>query len=320
MTALNDLADVNAPSPSDDDVLTYDDATSMWIAQAPPPAGSTAEWQHNEGTLTYPSGDNLWTYVEDHTSSPVQSRHIENTTSVPANDDALVDTITVTSGMVDVGGTSGLLYPVTVGLKVSVSVVPHNRTGNFTWRVALQRNGVTTAYQSMSVFTSRDRASQALTTPVAAGDTIKVHSWLTSDANAEGVDVTMFAAAPCVYGFNVPTSADDGQILMMAVPAPGFQQTTSGPDGTDAVLYGPNAPGTRWRYQTNPTAGDTSNIFIALAFSGLYLPHGTTGSPYYGEAIGNGVASESGPPLLGKVHQYTSYDFWTLMLDWPYDP
>lgn len=38
--ALDDLTDVNAPSPTDQDVLTWDNATSRWIAQAPPAGGA----------------------------------------------------------------------------------------------------------------------------------------------------------------------------------------------------------------------------------------------------------------------------------------
>ena len=33
--ALDDLTDVNAPTPIDLDVLTWDDGTGMWVAQAP---------------------------------------------------------------------------------------------------------------------------------------------------------------------------------------------------------------------------------------------------------------------------------------------
>lgn len=38
-TELDDLTDVNAPSPSDQDVLTFDVASGEWIAQAPPAGG-----------------------------------------------------------------------------------------------------------------------------------------------------------------------------------------------------------------------------------------------------------------------------------------
>lgn len=35
VAALNDLSDLNAGSPSDQNVLTWDNGTSKWIAQAP---------------------------------------------------------------------------------------------------------------------------------------------------------------------------------------------------------------------------------------------------------------------------------------------
>lgn len=38
-SALDDLTDVDAPSPSDNDVLTWDEATSSWVAAAPPAGG-----------------------------------------------------------------------------------------------------------------------------------------------------------------------------------------------------------------------------------------------------------------------------------------
>jgi len=37
--SLDDLTDVNVPAPSDQDVLTWDNGTSEWIAQAPPAGG-----------------------------------------------------------------------------------------------------------------------------------------------------------------------------------------------------------------------------------------------------------------------------------------
>jgi hypothetical protein len=41
-SALDDLTDVNAPAPNDQDVLTWDDGAGEWIAQAPPAGGATA--------------------------------------------------------------------------------------------------------------------------------------------------------------------------------------------------------------------------------------------------------------------------------------
>ena len=43
---LDDLADVNAPTPSDNDSLTYDDATGLWIPEAAVPAAHAASHQN----------------------------------------------------------------------------------------------------------------------------------------------------------------------------------------------------------------------------------------------------------------------------------
>lgn len=40
MPALDDLTDVNAPTPADQDVLTWDDSVGEWIAQAGGGGGS----------------------------------------------------------------------------------------------------------------------------------------------------------------------------------------------------------------------------------------------------------------------------------------
>lgn len=49
---LNDITDVNVPSPSDNEALTWDDATSKWIAEAAVPAAhDLGGAQHNADTL-----------------------------------------------------------------------------------------------------------------------------------------------------------------------------------------------------------------------------------------------------------------------------
>jgi hypothetical protein len=52
---IDDLDDVDAAAPADQDVLTWDDASSRWIAQAPPAAGPHALGDHTD--VSFPSGE-----------------------------------------------------------------------------------------------------------------------------------------------------------------------------------------------------------------------------------------------------------------------
>ena len=53
--ALDDLSDVNAPAPNDQDVLTWDDGAGEWIAQAPPAGG--AAYLDDLLDVYFPSGE-----------------------------------------------------------------------------------------------------------------------------------------------------------------------------------------------------------------------------------------------------------------------
>ena len=321
MTALEDLTDVGDLSgAADGDYLAYDQTSGLWIPQTPPDpgSGSGAEWVRNQGTLTYPSGDNGWTYVADERSSPVQARHVQNTTSIPSGDNALVKTVNVTSAMVNVGGTAGLQYPITTGLKFSISGIPVNHTGSMVWRMALERNGTQVAYQSYTLFSTRARAAQSLTCDAADGDTIKVHSWITSDANGDGLDLELFTAAPLTTGFNVPANDTGGNLLWVWLPTvPTFQLVETGPEGVDVEVSGTATPTTNHRLQSGTTAGSTTTDNVNRVLFGIMVPHGTNGTPYYNPLAANATSIEAGDPYVFRAHQYTGYDFWTLQTDIP---
>jgi hypothetical protein len=73
-TNLNDLFDVNVPSPNDEDVLTWDSSSGQWIAQAPDTGGvggsntlvgldDTFLTGASQYDLFYNSGSNIWRHT-----------------------------------------------------------------------------------------------------------------------------------------------------------------------------------------------------------------------------------------------------------------
>lgn len=307
MTSLSDLTDVGSlAGAATGDYLAYDSSTSLWIAKA--------LWQENAGTLTYPAGDNGWTYVEDTSAAPVAGRHVENTTTIPAADAALIDTISVTTAMVDVGGTSGLQYPAAIGLRFSCAGQPVNQTGTFTWRMALERNGTQVAYFSVVVFGTRERVAGSLKCLAEDGDTIKVHSWITAGTDADGVDFDLIVAAPVVLGFSVPAATEDGDLLFTWLDAdPGVSLVETAPAGVSVEVTGASSASITYRYQDGATAGSVVETSTNRVLFGLLLPHDTTGVPFYNNAT-TATSSSAGDPLLIRGHQFTTYDFWTLQV------
>jgi hypothetical protein len=318
-TSLSDLNDVGDLSgASDDDYLGYDNTSGLWVPMAPPAAGG-ADWVANTGTLTYPAGDNGWTYVNDMRSEPFEARHAENTSSIPSDDNALIDTINVTSAMVDIGGQSGLAYPITGGLSINLSALVVNGSGFISWRHAVERNGVLQQYRDQFVSASGAvRVVANLKTPAADGDTIKVHSWLENTTGADGLDFTVILGAPITLGFNVPGSSEDGDIMFVWLPTvPGHQQVETGPDGLDMSVSGSTSPGIQHRYQSGVNAGNlVENVSTNRVLFGLRLPHGTIGTPTHGTSAA-GSSTSAGDPMLLRTQQFTSYGFWTLQVPVP---
>jgi len=80
---LNDLANVNAPTPSDNEALTWDAATSKWIAEAPIPAAhNLGGAKHNASTLA-----NLNTKVSDATLKSATAISLEIDTDINTHAD-----------------------------------------------------------------------------------------------------------------------------------------------------------------------------------------------------------------------------------------
>ena len=315
MTSLENLTDVGDLSgASDGDYLGHDDTSGLWVPMAPPAAGA-ADWVANTGTLTYPAGDNGWTYVNDATGAPIEARHIQATTSIPAEDAALIDTINVTSAMVNVG-TSGLTYPPNIGLSVVISGRPVNGTGFVGWRMALERNGVMEQYRSTNVNANTvDRVAADMRCTAEDGDIIKVHSWLQDDLEANGVDFDVIVATPIVIGFNIPPSSEDGDIMLLWLPTvPSYQQVQTAPDGIDMSVTGGADPMVRHMYQSGPNAGDVElNVTTNRVLFGLKLPPDRQGTPYM-DRTSTATSTSTGVPLLIRQQQFTSYEFWTAQI------
>ena len=80
-TELNDLTDINAPAPSDNDVLTYDTGTGKWLAEAASGGGLPNSTTESTGNLNITSTDAVFNTIRG--EATVQSG-VEGTTSAVA--------------------------------------------------------------------------------------------------------------------------------------------------------------------------------------------------------------------------------------------
>lgn len=327
MTALEDLTDVGNLSGADDgDYLAYDQTSGLWIPQVPPASGgSSAEWVHNQGTLTYPAGDNGWVHVSDDRAAPLEARHIELINTTPAADAALIHSFEVTSAMVAVGGTAGLEYPANIGLQVNLSAVPVNLSGFITWRTTLVVDGVDRHYITGSVSTGTERTVRSMMCSVAVGETVEIHSWLTNDTNADGMDILLTLAAPIVQGFNYEPATANGDVLSFwATDDPGQAAVATSPDGITMEAVGVTSwpvrysgqrgatPGSIFSFSSGPTTrGGLWSLLVPFSGAGDGI-----GQPWVREGVTNNNSS-SGDPLLLRCPRFTAYDFWTLQFDTP---
>jgi len=83
---LDEISDVNATSPTDTYVLTYDAATNTWIAAAASGGGGAASWQtvaHSVGAAGLDLSSDYWAYV----------------TGGASFNDTIIDTSTIQTGV-----------------------------------------------------------------------------------------------------------------------------------------------------------------------------------------------------------------------------
>ena len=313
-TSLSDLSDVGDLSgASDNDYLGYDQTSELWVPMAPPaaPAGSFVQ---STGTLTYPAGDNGWVYVDDASASPYVQDHIQNTTAIPAADAALLTTFTVTSAMLNVGGTSGLDRPYKLGLWVVLSGVPDVATASVT-RVHAEIGGTDVGSSVGTIFSNRVRVAHAIWVPCQADDVIRLHAWKASGAG-DTVNFQYVLACPQLGQANVFPSSDDDKWVSQIIPsAPGLSLVESNPDGLTFSWAGANNNTLfEWRRQTVP-GGQEFRLSSVMATIFQVGSPGRNG--FRSQQWDYQDSTSSGDPLAIIGNRPTSYNFWTAVMDDP---
>lgn len=310
--SLASLADVgDLSSAVDGDRLTYEDASGLWIPVTPGGGGFEAF----DATVTYPSGDNGWTLV-DELSPVVAATYVGSETSTPAADVALVYEFTVTGAQVDVtiGGASP--GPVAVGLRASLSLVTA-LTGNRTIRASVTVNGTQRAYISRFVGSARLRAGFALPFACGEGDVVKFHVWATS--GTDDIDLVSVCAHPMVLGApDVDEPA--GNIVLVRAGASAFTTSTlntapaalSGADLTGSTAESAYVRYSRANGQPSALAQSTSPLGTWALWAGL-----AASWPLEMAAADDDDDNSAGDPFVFQVRRFTALDFHYLVVDDP---
>ena len=319
MTSLNDLSDVNAPTPSDLDRLVYDAGTSMWVP------GPQINWERSQGTITYPAGDNGHVHIDTTAFGPVPLDNTAVIAEPPSG--SLAFQFTVTSAMVAVDASFAAL-PCPAALNLSLSGTPADLTGTRTLRTQCQVNDTYRSDASASISTSRLVAGVALTTKsVVAGDVVKVFAWL-AGSGSEKFTADQVIATPYT-DLLVPGSGDDDKLLLTvaATATQGADFLGTAPDGMSVTVMGSTSltSSQRQTYQSGGVAaGDNATIQTSsngLGIWALRAPAGKGSYVWENQTI-SAVSSSDVPPYLFRTMRYTTIDLWSTLLpaDGPWAP
>jgi hypothetical protein len=304
---LNDLADVNAPSPADLDRLRFDADSGLWV----PDSG----WEDVEATtITYPAGDNGWMLVDESVSEAITYQ--ANSSTVPAADAALVYEFTVTEAMLgDLPNIDGILP----GLGISLSGTGWSSAFATMW-YGFQVNGTTVLASSHSGGSTTQRWVIRSLIPVKVNDVVKVHLWMNT-GHTPSANFGLVAAAPTAVRLGVPVAAD-GQVELQWWPAnPELGGISVKPDSLSGIAMELASGSLTWL--GTQTRRDDSTLVANASVRNqnpvLYHTDADTGSYFWSSNANSAgtVNTSSGDRFLGRIPRFTSMAYKRLLLPRP---
>lgn len=273
------------------------------------------EWTRQQGTITYPTGDNGHVHVDetDYTAG-VFGNLVEDP---PA--EALGYQFTVTAAMVDVD-TSAFTVPCPVLLALSLSGSPQGWAANRTIRLCVTVNDVVASTSVATLLSSRLTIGRMLRVPVKVDDVVKVYLWQTAGAG-ESVIWRHLVATPHVSLFR-PGPAHDGKMMLVHSPTlrPGLAWLATAPAGVAATIAGSttDAINVATASQNGVDAGlvSTSGTNSNLGWWLLRLPFSDQLGAFHWSPQTVGSDSNSVvDPYVFRVMRYTTVDMWTAIVD-----
>ncbi len=216
---LNDLADVDTTGANDDDRLTWDDGLSLWVPKPP----VSVEFTRYHSSITYPSGDGGWVWIENDVEQPDGPTG----SSLPENDAAMLTSFTVTSAMLptETGDPASQF-----GLLISASGTPStDGTRNVFFGATV--NDVQVASALTSVSAARDTLGFRNVVPCKVGDVVKLHGWHLSGSVT--VDWLWLMASPILVAVypqaREETDGTVGWVTVMPDAVPAFSVLATAP-------------------------------------------------------------------------------------------
>lgn len=276
--------------------------------------GAGVEWVRTQTTLTYPAGDNGWVLVEEF--SPATALHVENTSSIPAADAALVHEFTVTEAMLAVGNLDQVNAPTQTGLALSLATTM-DAAATTTFRRAVEVNGTQVFYMTTSVSNSRKRVGLKVVVPCEVGDVIKYHVWATTNQNCAAV---LLAVAPIALLGSLPDTPGRQMMMFSPIVGQGNEFLSTGPAAVTSDVGGTTLASAYQiiGYQYGPTPGETNTSYAQGNYQGIWTlasEHPRHIALYTLDLQNNSQSSDVGDPLLHRVARYTSLDFWYAEFD-----